>query len=319
MEKPLVSIMIPTHNNSETLSRCLSSVLEQDYDNLLIAALDNHSSDDTYDILADFEKKFRDRLYIGRIYASMNPSEHRRRCQELVNPRSKFIKHFPATDVLAPTYVSRCIQVFESNSKAGCVMAHADVIKPSGAIESMAKCFPGDCTILGDSHMESLMANGFDLNTTELYRVEVMNLSSSEGLIFNRFPFWLPLVMASSIADIGFIHDSLALHGDVKSVAGSEYVPSLEYYFERYLFLQAFHTIATRLGRRKVCDQYPSAIRRLSMDCVSSSNQLFKAGDYQLAKSYLSLALAYLPEVAVAPQFIEVSKLLEDSTRNRPC
>ena len=57
MDRPLVTIMIPTRNNASTIARCLASVLEQDYDNLLVSALDNQSTDDTYDVLVDFERR----------------------------------------------------------------------------------------------------------------------------------------------------------------------------------------------------------------------------------------------------------------------
>ena len=45
MDKPLVSILIPTCDEADTLDRCLRSALDQDYDNLMVIALDNQSKD----------------------------------------------------------------------------------------------------------------------------------------------------------------------------------------------------------------------------------------------------------------------------------
>lgn len=54
---PLVSIIIPAHNASRTLKRCISSILEQTYYNIEIIIVINSSSDSTYDIAKEFQMK----------------------------------------------------------------------------------------------------------------------------------------------------------------------------------------------------------------------------------------------------------------------
>lgn len=48
-----VAVIIPTHNRVEMLCRCVTSVLESDYDSLLIIVVDDGSSDGTSEILPD--------------------------------------------------------------------------------------------------------------------------------------------------------------------------------------------------------------------------------------------------------------------------
>jgi glycosyltransferase involved in cell wall biosynthesis len=316
MEKPLVSIMIPAHNNAETLSRCLKSVLEQDYDNLLIAVMDNHSNDDSYDILMDFEREYRNRLYTGRMHHPVSQHEHRGRCRGLVSPRTRFIQFLAPTDVLAPTYVSRCVKRFEANKKLGCVLTHADVIHPSGIIDTVPRYKPSNCSIQGNTQMKHYMAHGMDLNVTQLYRVELHGLSGGEGYLFNRFPDWLPLVMVASIADLGYIRDSLVWRGDPKAILGDQFISSLEDLFEHYLFLQAFNTIAARLSKERVCEQFPKALQRLSRECLRCAHLLLKKKDVQTAKSYLSLALAFVPETAKIQEFKQIAESFEDRAQD---
>lgn len=312
MNKPLVSIMIPTHNDAATLERCLRSVLEQDYDNLLVAALDNQSEDGTYDLLVDFEKQYRDRLYIGRTFTRLSRLALQDRCGGLVNPRTMFSQYLSATDLLAPNHVSRCLELFESNQNAGCVLTHADIIHPSGTVCPAPHYQAADVVIPGAVQMESFMADGMNLNAIGLYRTEVYALSRKEGFVFNRFPNWLALVMASSISDLGYIHDPLAFRGDSPAVLGERFIPSTEDFFEHYLFLQAFNTIAARLGRSNVCEQLPKAIHRLSRECIRCSDQLQKTENQEAARSYLSLALAFLPEMAETQAFKQVAASFED-------
>ncbi|MGE5661691.1 MAG: glycosyltransferase [Ignavibacteriales bacterium] len=45
--KPLVSIIIPTRNSSNTLEKCLSSIQQQSYQNIEVIIVDSNSKDDT--------------------------------------------------------------------------------------------------------------------------------------------------------------------------------------------------------------------------------------------------------------------------------
>ncbi|MEI7792469.1 MAG: glycosyltransferase [Candidatus Berkelbacteria bacterium] len=53
--KPLVSIIIPTKNSAEYLSRCLKSVRNQTYKNIEIILVDQNSTDNTVDIAKKFD------------------------------------------------------------------------------------------------------------------------------------------------------------------------------------------------------------------------------------------------------------------------
>lgn len=315
MDKPLVSILIPTYNNSLTIGRCLQSLLDQDYENLVVVTLDNRSDDDTYDILLDFERKNRDRIYTGRTFTHLSQHEHRAYCFGMMNPRSLFIQYLPATDVLLPNYVSRCVELGESSEQIGCVLTHADIIHPSGKIESASRFHPSDCIIPGDAGMESFMANGLDLNVAKFFRKEVYYVSLGEGFVFNCLLDWVPMVTACSVFDIGYVSDGLALRGDSKAIQAEAFVPELAELFEHYLFLHAFNNIAVKLERQRVRDKFPNALRRLSLDCIRCCAQLSKLGDVQNAMAYLSLALAYLPEIAQTDAYRQAAASFENLSK----
>lgn len=303
MDKPLVSLIITTRNNSSTIGRCLQSAIDQDYENLSILVLDNRSEDDTYDVLWDFERKNRDRLYTGRTFAHLSQNELRARSFAMINPRARYVRFLPATDALYPSYISRCIELCGSNERIGCVLTHADIVYPSGQIGSAPKHRPGDCVVSGDEQMEFFMTRGFDLNIAALFRKEIFYLAFTEVLAFNRLSDWLPMIMACTISDIGYISQCLALRGDSKAVGTEPFVPELEEYFEHYLLLQTFDKIAARLGRQRVCEKLPDALRRLSLECIRCSAQLAQRGAPRKGMAYLSLALAYLPEIAQTDEY----------------
>lgn len=47
MENPLISVIIPAHNNGATIRTAVDSILNQTYKNLEILVIDDHSTDDT--------------------------------------------------------------------------------------------------------------------------------------------------------------------------------------------------------------------------------------------------------------------------------
>ena len=53
----LISILIPTHNNEKYITSCLESIINQTYKNLEIIVIDDFSTDNTRQILKEFEKK----------------------------------------------------------------------------------------------------------------------------------------------------------------------------------------------------------------------------------------------------------------------
>jgi len=60
MTSELVSIVIPVYNSEKYLEDCLNSVLDQTYENIEIIAVDDGSTDSSYDIL----KKYSDRILV---------------------------------------------------------------------------------------------------------------------------------------------------------------------------------------------------------------------------------------------------------------
>lgn len=56
--EPLVSVIIPTHNRSDLLKRAIRSALAQDYSNVEIIVVDDHSTDDTEKVMREIQDLF---------------------------------------------------------------------------------------------------------------------------------------------------------------------------------------------------------------------------------------------------------------------
>lgn len=302
MENPLVAILIPSCDSAATLGRCLDSALGQNYPELMVAVLDNRSTDGSYDLLLDYEKRHRDRLYTGRTFARLSVTEHRHRILGLVSPRTRLLQYLDPTAVLAPTQVARCVERLEEDERIGCVLTQAGVLRAGGALAPMPRLLDSP-RIAGEDLMRLFMERGLDVHAQPLYRTEIFRLHLAEALTFNRFPEWLPMLMASSIADFAYIADPLVLRGDPQAILGEAFIPSLESRFEHYIFLQAFQGIAARLDQGEVCAGLPGAVARLGRDCLRCAGLLQARGDAMAARAHASLALTFLPELAESPEY----------------
>lgn len=56
--KPLISVIIPAHNNGPVIGDAIRSILDQTYQNLEIIIIDDNSDDDTFEVASEFQKKY---------------------------------------------------------------------------------------------------------------------------------------------------------------------------------------------------------------------------------------------------------------------
>jgi len=64
-EKPKVSVIVPARNEEELLSKCLDTLLEQDYENYEIIAIDDSSEDSTGEIIKKYAKENSKIIYVS--------------------------------------------------------------------------------------------------------------------------------------------------------------------------------------------------------------------------------------------------------------
>ena len=110
LEKPKVSIIIPTYNSEDTLSECLKGVCNQSYPFYEVIVVDNFSNDDTLKIATEFGAKI--------IQQKCNPALARN--IGVANSTSKYILFLDSDQVLSKFVTEECVRKCE-NENAGMV------------------------------------------------------------------------------------------------------------------------------------------------------------------------------------------------------
>jgi cellulose synthase/poly-beta-1,6-N-acetylglucosamine synthase-like glycosyltransferase len=126
---PLISVCIPTFNGSKTIRSTVQSVLDQTYENYEVIIGDDASSDETLQILDDFNDP---RISIHKFSKANSAAENWNRAIELC--RGEFIKMMGQDDIIYPDCLMVECKTFEeyATAKPTFTFASRDIISADG-------------------------------------------------------------------------------------------------------------------------------------------------------------------------------------------
>ena len=112
MDKPLVSIIIPTKNSEKTLPSCLKSIQRQTYKNIEVIVVDNYSKDKTREIA---------RKYGAKVFLK-GPERNAQFNYGVRIARGDYIYFIGSDFVLHPRVVEECVQLVKQGYDAVIVL-----------------------------------------------------------------------------------------------------------------------------------------------------------------------------------------------------
>jgi glycosyltransferase involved in cell wall biosynthesis len=113
---PLVSIIIPCYNYGKFLGEAIESAINQTYPNIEIIVVDDGSTDATSSVALKYIHKFGNVRYIFQKHSGVAKAMN----NGIKKSRGNFTMPLGADDILAPTYVERCLKEFH-DKKVGFV------------------------------------------------------------------------------------------------------------------------------------------------------------------------------------------------------
>lgn len=120
-KRPAVTIVVPVYNGEDYLTAALDSVLEQDYPNLEIIAVDDGSTDSTPDILARYSSRI-------TVMRQGNAGQSNALKNGWAAARGEIIGYLSADDRLGATAVSRCVEALVADPEAVLAYPNFNVI-----------------------------------------------------------------------------------------------------------------------------------------------------------------------------------------------
>jgi glycosyltransferase involved in cell wall biosynthesis len=211
MNKPLVTIVIPTFNRATMLRRCIDSALAQTQP-CEIVVVDHGSSDDTPQVVRSFGDQVR---YLRR---EQDHGVHFAWVDGVVSAQCEFVHINFDDDYLEPTYIEKCMSLMTPD--VGLVFSKVSLVdEESRKVESMlfdrigaSGLYPA--SVFMNKQITGLVSPG----ATIIRRKDILNALFVGKVPFARHeyrgvgPDWLMTSMVTlDYPKIGFINEPLAI------------------------------------------------------------------------------------------------------------
>lgn len=130
---PLVSVIIPTYNRSNLISRAVNSVLSQTYAKIEIIVADDASTDNTKDVIKKIQKKHKNILYIKH---NSNKGGSAARNSGIKKSKGEYVAFLDDDDEWFPEKVEKQISCLKKRGKTwGGSYTGYKIILKNGLIE----------------------------------------------------------------------------------------------------------------------------------------------------------------------------------------
>jgi len=141
-EFPKVSVIVYNYNYGRYLAECFDSVIDQDYPNTEIIFSDNASTDQSWEIALQYDKKFPELFFLTKNRQNFGAVANMANC--IFNARGEYVLFLASDDYIKPNYISRCVGLLEEHLDAGFVMVHRSIVNSDGSEIQEAPFYDND-------------------------------------------------------------------------------------------------------------------------------------------------------------------------------
>lgn len=110
--KSLVSIIVPVYNAETFLSKCIESIIQQDYDSIEILLIDDGSKDNSLKICQEYSDKYEN----VKVFSKKNTGVSDTRNYGIKRSNGKYICFVDSDDYLEENYVSLMVKTIEKDN-----------------------------------------------------------------------------------------------------------------------------------------------------------------------------------------------------------
>ena len=155
---PLVTVCVPTYNKASLLKQSLESILAQTFSDFKLIVVDDHSSDDTWEVVTSLRDERVEYVFNA---TNLGYTANCNRCIDLaLESRSRYIAIYYDDDYYAPTILEREVSFLERYSRAGFVHTAQFYHKEDESRYSLARPYPTDRTLSGIEVLDDLCLRG---------------------------------------------------------------------------------------------------------------------------------------------------------------
>lgn len=292
-EIPLVSIIIYNFNYGKYLRECLESAINQTYKNIEIIISDNASTDDSWEIIQEFERKYRNKVFIARNYSNFGTDHNFAACWAV--RKGTFHVVLGSDDILEPVFIEKTMRVMQNYPNIGYVMCHRSIIDSEGKMTAEAPFYDRSCVIHPPGQSLVYMMAAVNPTISQiLYRSALVTTerSGTGGLAGKYYATRILDFNISIEFPIAYLKEPLVrhrLHGNNQNlVASSDLMEVIGFYVLNIQFADK----GIERGVSALQDNLEKSTEKLSQLSLRYSLRSLLDDDYKQAKRYFFLAQA---------------------------
>lgn len=314
---PLVSILIPNYNYGRYLRRCLDSVMNQTYENIEVIIQDNASTDDSYQIILEYQQKFLNKeteKYISAGRNKRNVGSDRNCAICASKAEGKYFMFLSSDDALKHTFVERCVKILENNPTVSMVMVHRDEIDENDQLYHVPSFYNKSFVVSGEAQAAVFMMAGVAVPTQVFMRKSdrdaSLSLRNYQLLVAGD---WYSNFLMSCVGDVAYIKEPLCEYRVHFGNETSESEINLLGIFEHFVLIHAFYATAKSVGYTKPQQRYSQAVQKLGDMCLRYALKMLQNKEKECARRYLHLALVLKEALADDERYQQLWEIVKSS------
>lgn len=307
---PLVTVCVPNYNYGHYLEYCLESIYNQTYQNIEVRFSDNASTDESYDIASKYRKKFKEKGIFFKLNENKRNVGSDKNSQIATSgSEGEYIYTLASDDAIHPTFIEKCIAVFEKYPNVGMVMVNREEIDENGNVKKVEPFYNTSCIINGEDQAAVHMMAGIAIPGQRMVRKSTLAKTGMFNRIWNVAGDWYMNFLFSCVADVAYIKEDLMQYRVHSGNETNESEKKLLGITEHYQLINSFCDIANAYGLTKPQKRYHEAVAHLGDMCLRYALRMLADSQVGPAKKYLTLATIMNEKVTDNPQYEEIKAL----------
>lgn len=221
-----VEILLATYDGEGYLREQLDSILNQDYENWIVRASDDASTDGTYEILAEYKEKYPDKFILEKNKKGFG-SAKLNFFHLMKQSTCDYVMCCDQDDVWLPNKISLTYQEMKGLEDGECpVLVHTDLKVVDATLQTLSDSFFEHSNLRKEfCYRDVLIQNHVTGCTMMMNRalVDLMNQETDHEVILMHD--WMAAILATGLGKVGFVDCPTILYRQhaVNSVGAKKY------------------------------------------------------------------------------------------------
>lgn len=298
-QRPLVSIIVPNYNHSRYLDECITSALNQTYDNIEVIILDNASEDDSVAIAM---KYLGDKVRVCRnCYNILNATY-----KVLITlAEGKYIMMLCADDAIESTFVEKAVSIMEKYPEVGYVHGERDFINESGELMELDPFFKCSFIAPGKAVMPIYMVTTIAHPSQGIFRAEVFkNIGGYDMEVDHMNADRMLWYYLSEVSDYAYIREKMCRIRIGNQTETFITQRNFQHPILCHLTIKEMVRYARQKSIENIIVREKEAYERLAKDFMNYVVGMLLVEDYECAGRYLDYIKILSDDVAESDEYI---------------